>query len=96
MKKTLIVYYSYGNNTKQIAERIQEETGADIERIETIVPYRGTEDEVSQQGEDEVHLKFKPEIRPLKHHIADYERIIVGTPTWWYTMAPAMLSFLRM
>jgi flavodoxin len=96
MKKTLIVYYSYGNNTKQIAEMIQEETGADIERIETIVPYRGTEDEVSQQGEDEVHLKFKPEIRPLKHHISDYARIIVGTPTWWYTMAPAMLSFLRM
>ena len=24
----------------------------------------------------------------------DYDVIAVGTPTWWYTMAPAVLTFL--
>ena len=24
----------------------------------------------------------------------DYDVIVVGTPTWWYTMAPAVLTFL--
>ena len=27
--------------------------------------------------------------------MADYDVIAVGTPTWWYTMAPAVLSFLK-
>ena len=42
MKKLLIVYYSWSNgNTKRIAERLRQETGADIMRIETVMPYAG-------------------------------------------------------
>ena len=25
---------------------------------------------------------------------SDYDVIAIGTPTWWYTMAPAVLTFL--
>lgn len=39
MGKKLIVYYSYTNNTKKIAEQIQKATGADICEIETVKPY---------------------------------------------------------
>ena len=27
--------------------------------------------------------------------ISDYDVIAVGTPTWWYTMAPAVRTFLH-
>lgn len=27
--------------------------------------------------------------------IADYDVIAIGTPTWWYTMAPAVKTFLH-
>ena len=27
--------------------------------------------------------------------VADYDVIAVGTPTWWYTMAPAVKTFLH-
>ena len=37
---------------------------------------------------------YKPELKPLGVDVADYDRIIVGTPTWWYKMAPVVLSFL--
>ena len=37
--KTLILYYSYGGNTKHIAEMIQKEIGGDIVRMDTVVPY---------------------------------------------------------
>ena len=37
--KSLIIYYSYGGNTKELAEMIQIKTGSDIIRIETVVPY---------------------------------------------------------
>lgn len=38
---------------------------------------------------------YKPEIRPLAVDLADYDVIAVGTPTWWYTMAPAVKTFLE-
>ena len=36
---------------------------------------------------------FMPEIKALPYDPADYDVIAVGTPTWWYTMAPAVKSF---
>ncbi|MCH3973200.1 MAG: NAD(P)H-dependent oxidoreductase [Oscillospiraceae bacterium] len=91
----LIIYYSYSNgNTKRIAEALQKATNAEIMRIETVVPYTGSYDEVVAQGQEEVNSGFQPKIKPLPVNPADYDTVIVGTPTWWYTMAPAVLTFL--
>lgn len=27
--------------------------------------------------------------------VSDYDIIFVGTPAWWYTMAPAVMTFLK-
>ena len=95
MKKMLVVYYSWSNgNTKRIAEQLANETGADIARIETTVEYKGSHEEVVDQGQREVEAGFMPQINPLPVNIADYDVIAIGTPTWWYTMAPAVLTFL--
>lgn len=42
----------------------------------------------------EVEAGFMPKINPLSVNISDYDVIAIGTPTWWYTMAPAVLTFL--
>lgn len=47
------------------------------------------------QGQNEVQRGYEPEIKPLDINIADYDVIAVGTPTWWYTMAPAVKTFLH-
>ena len=95
MKKMLVVYYSWSNgNTKKIAEQLADETGADIARIETTEPYRGSHEDVVEQGKKEVEAGFMPRINPLSVNLADYDVIAIGTPTWWYTMAPAVLTFL--
>lgn len=93
--KTLIVYYSFtAGNTKRIAEKIHEVIGGDIARIETVAAYPSDYDEAVKQGDAEVKRGHKPELKPLGVDIAGYDRIIIGTPTWWYRMAPAVLSFL--
>ena len=93
--KTLILYYSQAvGNTEKIAKILQEKLNADIERIDTVVPYTGTYQEISAQGHDEVNRGYKPEIKPIKSDLKMYERVIVATPTWWYTMAPAVLTLL--
>lgn len=59
MKKMLVVYYSWSNgNTKRIAEQLADETGADIARIETTEPYRGSHEAVVDQGQREVEAGF--------------------------------------
>ena len=96
MKRVLTVYYSWSNgNAERIAKMLQKEIGGDIVRIDTITPYEGSYDDVVNQGQEEVQRGYEPEIKPLGVNISDYDVIAVGTPTWWYTMAPAVLTFLH-
>ena len=96
MKKMLVVYYSWScGNTERIAKKLSDTTGADIERIETVKPYTGSYDDVVNQGQQEVNSGYCPEIKPLKADLSKYDVIALGTPTWWYTMAPAMLTFIK-
>lgn len=96
MKKMLIVYYSWSNgNTEKIAKELQAATGADIVKIETKEPYTGSYDDVVSLGQEEVNRGYMRPIKTLGVNIHDYDVIAVGTPTWWYTMAPAMKTFLH-
>ena len=94
-RKMLIVYYSQARgNSKRIAEELRQATGADIAEIETVQPYVGSYDEIVNQGNREVQAGYMPEIKSLDKEIKDYDVIAIGTPTWWYTMAPAVRTFL--
>lgn len=92
--KRLIIYYSYGGNTKKIAEMIQKSVGCDMEEIKTVQPYTGDYMAVVDQGKQEVDSSYMPEIQPLSVNIAEYDQIILGSPIWWYTFAPAVKTFL--
>ena len=94
-ENTLIIYYSQARgNTKRIAEKIQKAKGYDIAEIETEKPYTGSYEEIVDQGQEEVNAHYMPEIKSLNVDLCKYSRIIIGSPTWWYTMAPAVLTFL--
>lgn len=96
MKKLLIVYYSWSNgNTERIAKKLQSIAGGDLLKIHTAVPYSGSYDDVVDQSQREVNQGYEPELKPLNVNPADYDVIAVGTPTWWYTMAPAVKTFLH-
>ena len=89
------IYYSWSNgNTERIAKQLAEKTGADLARIDTAEPYKGSHEDVVAQGKREVETGFMPKIKPLDADISAYDVIAIGTPTWWYTMAPAVLTFL--
>lgn len=94
--KMLIVYYSWSNgNTKRIAEMLQKKTDADIARIDTVEPYKGSYNDVVNRGQKEVNSGYKPQIQKLNVRLDDYDVIAIGTPTWWYTMAPAVRTFIE-
>ena len=94
-KNMLVAYYTWTNgNTKKIAEQLAAACGADLECIDTVVPYPDDYDATVSQAQDEVNAGFEPEIKPLAHNLADYDVVAIGTPTWWYTMAPAVKTFM--
>lgn len=93
--KTLVVYFSYtAGNTKNIAEKVSKALGADIVALEPEVPYSRDYNKVVEQGEEEVRSGYRPKLKPLEVSLNDYNRIIIGSPTWWYAPAPPVMSFL--
>ncbi len=90
----LVLYYSYGGNTRRIAEQIQKVLGCDLAEIATVAPYTGSYDEIVSQGQREADSGFKPPVHPLAKNPGDYDTIILGTPVWWYTPAPAVKTVL--
>ena len=105
MARLLVVYYSLSGNTERIAKRLAERYDAErVVKIETVTPYTGNYNEIVDQGQREVESGFQPEIRLVDAYSGKeitldldwYDYIAIGTPTWWYTYAPAVAAFLKM
>lgn len=93
----LVAYYSWScGNTEKIAEQLANACSADIARIETVEPYPEDYQETVDQGQREVNAGFMPEIEPFEFNPENYDVIVIGTPTWWYTMAPAVKTLTSM
>ena len=92
-KKVLVAYFSWSGNTKSVAEKIHSQVGGDIFRIEPVTPYPSDYNETAygiakEQKDKGIHP-------PIKNtDVSSYDVIFVGTPAWWYTMAPPVMTFL--
>ena len=51
--------------------------------------------QLSIRGRRENAKGYCPELKPLHIDWKAYNTIILGSPVWWYTFAPAMHSFLK-
>ena len=92
--KTLVVYYSYGHHTRDVAEKMKNILSCDTAEIIPVKPYTGVYQKLVDATENNRETKNTPEIKPLSLKISDYDTIIVGTPVWWYTMAEPVRTFL--
>ena len=92
--KKLVVYYSIGGNTRAVAERIARTLHADIVEIRTVKEYPDDYDVLVGLGQKEVESGYLPAIHPLDIDFTRYDAVIIGTPVWWYSFAPAVKKFL--
>ena len=92
--KTIVIYYGYGSHTKMIAEKIKDELNCDILKITPKVPYSNDYQTVVDETEDNLQSKKTPEIEDININLKDYDKIILGTPVWWYTITPPIRTFL--
>lgn len=93
-KKTLVVYYSWGNNTKAVGEYIAEKLKADSLKLKTKKPYpTDYNDCVSRVGKD--GKNYEPELSTAIPDLSEYDTVFVGAPCWWGTIANPLRTFLH-
>lgn len=93
-KKSLIVYFSYTGNTRQIANKIKKVTGYDVLELEPMVPYSEDYQTVVDREEEKMDREEIILLKPIDVNLEEYDHIILGSPVWWYTVAPPVRSFL--
>lgn len=93
--KTLVVYYSYSNNTKQITEKIKDKLNCDILELTPTIPFSKDYQTVVDEYQNNESEKQTVEINDINIDLSKYDKIILGTPVWWYTITPVIREFLK-
>lgn len=93
--KVLVVFFSHSGNTREIARQIQTASGADLFEIEPVAAYPTDYDAVVAQAKKELNTNFRPAIKSAGPDLAGYDTIFVGSPNWWSTIAPPVMTFLE-
>ena len=94
-QKVLVLYYSQTGTTQTVAEELQKQLGADIERIEAVVPYDGDFGATIERSGKERESGEVPEINPLKVNLDDYDVIFIGYPIWFGTYAMPIATLVK-
>jgi len=92
--KTALIYYSYEGNSAFIAETIKACIAVDVFEIKTAKTKKRKGFAKYFWGGAQVFFGRKPALLPLSVDVNAYDLIILGTPVWASSPAPALVSFL--
>ncbi|MDR2618850.1 MAG: NAD(P)H-dependent oxidoreductase [Treponema sp.] len=91
--KTAVIYYSFEGNCAKTAELLREALKADVYEIKTADTKKRTGFAKYAWGGSQVITRKKPELQPYSIDVNAYDLLILGTPVWAGSPAPAMVSF---
>lgn len=92
---TVVIDGEVLGNTQYMAYVIQEQTGADIFRIEAETPYPLNHDTLVDQAAEEQAQQARPAIAAQVENMADYDVVYLGYPNWWGDMPMILYTFLE-
>ncbi|WP_278550761.1 flavodoxin [Cloacibacillus evryensis] len=95
-KKPLIVYFSWGGNTRVVANQIKELTGGDLFEAQTVKSYPKEYRATTEQAKNELNSNARPALKVSKlPNLDSYDTVIICHPNWWGTMPTAMMTLLE-
>lgn len=80
-------------NTQYVAYLIQENTGADIFRIEPKTPYTTNHGDLVDLAKEEQNNNARPEMKNNVENLEQYDTIFIGYPNWWGDMPMILYTF---
>ena len=100
--KTLVVYYSYTGNSREIVNTLTSQIQADVLEIQPAekgLKYEANNYALGTQLLEAIKanpndLSSYPAIDPVATSLSGYENIIIVTPLWWSQMAAIMQTYL--
>lgn len=93
--KILIAYFSWGGNTKGVAEEIQNQTGADLFEITMVNPYCDDYNTVLDEAQRDQKTQARPELANQVENMKQYDIVMIGYPNWWASIPMPVASFLE-
>lgn len=95
MNKTLIVYYSLFQNTANLALEIAIQTDGALRELIPDKNYSFDYNTAAKEVRNQISRGFCPKLLSGGESTVEYQTIFIGTPNWFKTLAPPVLSFLR-
>ena len=100
--KTLVVYYSYTGNCREVVNTLRSQITADVLEIQPVEKGQRYEANNYALGTQLLNaIKANPNsassypaIDPVTTSLTDYQNIIIVTPLWWSQMAAIMQTYL--
>lgn len=92
-QSTVIIDGEVLGNTQYVAYVIQENTGADIFRIEPEIPYPTDHDTLVDLAAEEQDNNARPALKSTIENLDQYDTVFVGYPNWWGDMPMILYSF---
>ena len=100
--KTLVVYYSYTGNSREIVNTLTSQIQADVLEIQPAekgLKYEANNYALGTQLLEAIKanpndLSSYPAIDPVTTSLSGYQNIIIVTPLWWSQMAAIMQTYL--
>lgn len=89
----LIAYFSWSGNTEDVAQEIQDQTGADLFEIVPAEPYTEDYDELLDIAQEEQSSDARPAIADTVD-LSGYDTVYLGFPNWWGDMPMIIYTFL--
>lgn len=93
--KSCIIYYSHSGHTRHLAEQIAKETHGDLLELVPEIPYPQDYSTVVAQAKKELQQKVRPKLKTRVPDLSAYDMLFIGTPNWWSSPAPPVLTFLE-
>lgn len=99
MSKTLVAYFSASGVTARVAKNLAAAIGADIHEIKPAQPYTNEDlDWQNSRSRSSVEMKdesSRPAVANVVDNMAQYDRVFVGFPIWWYVAPTIVNTFLE-
>ena len=90
----IVIFYSQTGTTRQVAEELQQQLGADIDSIVAVDSYGYDYNATIERWKKEREDSVKVEIKPLGRNLNDYDTIFLGFPIWGGTFASPVATWL--
>ena len=81
-RKVLVIYYSWGGNTRHVVSEIEKLIAADRYEIELVNPYPTEYNACGEQAKKDLDNQARPAIKGKLPDMKQYDTILIGYPIW--------------